>query len=226
LVVFYDALDDTSANDRLARQLCRLVRGQNNLGVQAPGLLKVNLRVASNVDAFRQLFRFFSSFAIWTSNFHLQAAGIMGIVSICYATMTVVLTGFVGVRAQVWTVSSQVDGVAALAVVLASCLNIAGARERVSKHLREALTEQRAQILEIANTRNQHDVESPELLDCARAELQQALAKIEALEGEITRLKPQLLFGALPLTKINMYKLGGAVGAAFLSAVFRKVVSN
>jgi hypothetical protein len=192
----------------------------------------LNMRKPENVAAYAQLYRFFTTFIRGSLAFHLAAAEVIAILAILCASLTLFGTAFYNLPVEAWTVSSLVDGSAALAVSLKVFAVILDVENMQQDKIALALAGHEmdlSDLLERTDASEGHTDAArsgPVLLPEATAELKLALLEIRKLQREVVALPHSKLFGYFPFNKQNLAKLGGAVSAAFFSTIVRKALLN
>ncbi|GMI33424.1 hypothetical protein TeGR_g9554 [Tetraparma gracilis] len=235
LVLFLDALDGSAVEYRLASHLHALVAKKSDMSTSwrvNKAIDHINMRKPENVTAYAQLHRFFTAVTRNKSAFHLATAELLAILAIIYASLTLFGTAFYNLPVEAWTVSSLVDGSAALAVSLKVFAVILDVENMQQDKIALALAGHEmdlSDLLERTDASEGHADAArsgPVLLPEATAELKLALLEIKKLRREINSIPHFKLFGYFPFTKQNLAKLGGAVCAAFFSTIVRKALLN
>lgn len=166
----------------------------------------INMRKPENVAAYAQLHRFFTALNRGSMAYHLAAAEVLAILAIIYASLTLLGTAFYDLPVEVWTVSSLVDGAAAIAVslkVFARILDIEKVQQDKIVHALTAHEMDLSDLLERTDASEGHADAArsgPVLLPEATAELKLALLEIKKLRREINSIPHFKLFGYFPFS--------------------------
>ncbi|GMH74620.1 hypothetical protein TL16_g06512 [Triparma laevis f. inornata] len=223
LAILKDASEELANSWRLVELLLRSIQPEDEPRKKVRGgeeeSLAFRLDSSAAVEGFIALYKFIAGYVSFHNEFHIASFAMLSV--ICVASVIVSFIGSVLMfEIDVWNSYLMALAILIWPVVLTGLFHIVKIDELLNLRLKKYLRHQRRmneKILRLGE--NHHSAEEGAKLKNVCEQIDQFIEEIDDTHKTIK------LLGKLPLNKVNMIRLAGAMGAGIFTTIMRSAIN-